>query len=176
MMGLNGLRLLDELLQEYPLQYVSDNLVLDLGCERGITSLFFCKRNGCNCVCKWFIDIRRGKSHAFYKLEYAGENSSCAWRCCKSTFRKNVWCFDKHWFVSLFCRKRRFFVHNILPYIKRGGIVLIAIFGIKNEYDGRSEELLTPWLVEDAYRFQSADFLETDDWKAQRYRRRQNMR
>lgn len=32
MMGPNCLRLLDEILGEYPLHYTSDNLVLDLGC------------------------------------------------------------------------------------------------------------------------------------------------
>ncbi len=40
MMGPNCLRLLDELLEAYPLQDTSDNLVLDLGCGSGITSLF----------------------------------------------------------------------------------------------------------------------------------------
>ncbi len=74
--------------------------------------------------------------------------------------------FDKEMFDALisidsyhyFAGKEGFFVNNILPYIKRGGIVLIVIPGIKNEYDGRSEELLTPWLGAEAYMFQSAGF------------------
>lgn len=37
MMGPNCLRLLDEILGEYPLHYTSDNLVLDLGCGTGVS-------------------------------------------------------------------------------------------------------------------------------------------
>ena len=46
MMGPNCLRLLDEILEEYPLYYTSDNLVLDLGCGTGVTSLFIANETG----------------------------------------------------------------------------------------------------------------------------------
>jgi cyclopropane fatty-acyl-phospholipid synthase-like methyltransferase len=46
MMGPNCLRLLDEILGEYPLHYTPDNLVLDLGCGTGVTSLFIANETG----------------------------------------------------------------------------------------------------------------------------------
>ncbi|MBR6638507.1 MAG: SAM-dependent methyltransferase, partial [Lachnospiraceae bacterium] len=54
--------------------------------------------------------------------------------------------------------KEGFFVNNILPYIKKGGIALIVIPGIKSEYAGKSEELLTDWAGDEAYMFQSTEF------------------
>ncbi len=58
MMGPNCLRLLDKLLEEYPLQYTSDNLVLDLGCGSGVTSLFIAKETGATVYAN---DFKRGK-------------------------------------------------------------------------------------------------------------------
>ena len=46
LMGPNSLRLLDELLEEYPLQFTDENLVLDLGCGSGVTSLFLANETG----------------------------------------------------------------------------------------------------------------------------------
>ena len=43
MMGPNSLRLVDELLATYPLSCTEDSLVLDLGCGRGVTSLFIAR-------------------------------------------------------------------------------------------------------------------------------------
>ncbi|MBP3705217.1 MAG: SAM-dependent methyltransferase, partial [Clostridia bacterium] len=43
---------------------------------------------------------------------------------------------------------------------QKGGIALIAVPGIREEFTGRSEELLTPWLGEEAYMFKSPS-----DWK-----------
>ena len=57
-----------------------------------------------------------------------------------------------------FAGKEGFFVNNILPYIKKGGIALIVIPGIKSEYAGKSEELLTAWAGDEAYMFQSTEF------------------
>ena len=39
MMGPNSVRILAELLDKYPLQLVSNDMVLDLGCGTGLTSL-----------------------------------------------------------------------------------------------------------------------------------------
>ena len=42
-----------------------------------------------------------------------------------------------------------------MPFMKDGGIVLIGIPGLKDEYTGRAEELLSDWLGDDAYMFKS---------------------
>ena len=57
-----------------------------------------------------------------------------------------------------FAGKEGFFTDKLLPFMKSGSTVLIAIPGLKLEYDGRSEELLTPWLGDEAYMFQSTAF------------------
>ena len=54
-----------------------------------------------------------------------------------------------------FATGRGFFADKILPYLKDGAVVLIGIPGIKDEYSGRSEELLPEWLGDEAYMFKS---------------------
>jgi len=74
--------------------------------------------------------------------------------------------FNKEMFDALisidsyhyFAGKEGFFVNYILPYIKKGGIALIVIPGIRSEYDGKSEELLGAWAGDEAYMFQSTEF------------------
>jgi len=46
MMGPNCVRLLGELFDKYPLQLTPDDLVLDLGCGTGLTSLVIAKETG----------------------------------------------------------------------------------------------------------------------------------
>ena len=46
MMGPNSVRILAELLDKYPLQFVSDDRILDLGCGTGLTSLIIAKETG----------------------------------------------------------------------------------------------------------------------------------
>ncbi len=54
-----------------------------------------------------------------------------------------------------FAGKINFFENKILPFLKNKSVVLIGIPGIKNEYSGRSEELLSKWLGDEAYMFKS---------------------
>ena len=46
MMGPNSVRILAELLDKYPLRLASDDLILDLGCGTGLTSLCIAKETG----------------------------------------------------------------------------------------------------------------------------------
>ncbi len=159
MMGPNCLRLLDELLEEYPLQYTSDNLVLDLGCGSGITSLFIAKETGATVYANdlWVSEEENRRHFASWNMQ------DKIIPVCEDAANLH---FDKEMFDAVisidsyhyFAGKEEFFTQNILPYIKSGGIALVAIPGIKHEYDGRSKELLTPWLGKDAYMLQSADF------------------
>ena len=48
-----------------------------------------------------------------------------------------------------------FFQEKILPFIKDAGEVLIGIPGLKDEYAGRAEELLSDWLGDNAYMFKN---------------------
>ena len=41
MMGPNSVRVLEELFDKYPLRLTSDDLILDLGCGKGLTMVVF---------------------------------------------------------------------------------------------------------------------------------------
>lgn len=161
LMGPNSLRLLDELLEEYPLQFTDENLVLDLGCGSGVTSLFLANETGAKVYANdlWISEEENRARFAEWNMQD---------KLVPVHQDANDLHFEKEMFDALisidsyhyFAGKEGFFVNKILPYIKRGGTVLIAVPGIKNEYDGRSEELLTSWLGDEAYMLQSAKFWE----------------
>ncbi len=46
MMGPNSVRILAELFDKYPLQFVSGDVILDLGCGTGLTSIVIAKETG----------------------------------------------------------------------------------------------------------------------------------
>lgn len=46
MMEPNSVRVLEELLCKYPLQFKTDDIILDLGCGTGLTSLLIAKETG----------------------------------------------------------------------------------------------------------------------------------
>lgn len=159
LMGPNSLRLLDELLEEYPLEYTSDNLVLDLGCGSGVTSLFIANETGATVYANdlWIPEEANRERFAHWNMQdklIPVHEDAANLHFDKEMFDALISIDSYHYFAG----KEGFFANNILPYIKRGGIALIAIPGIKNEYDGRSEELITQWLGAEAYMFQSAAF------------------
>lgn len=159
MMGPNCLRLLDELLEAYPLQYTPENLVLDLGCGRGITSLFIANETGATVYANdlWISEEENRERFASWNMQdrlIPVNEDATDLQFDKEMFDAVVSIDSYHYFAG----KEGFFVNHILPYIKRGGIALIVIPGIKSEYDGQSEQLLNSWAGEDSYMFQSADF------------------
>ena len=159
MMGPNCLRLLDELLTAYPLRFTSENRVLDLGCGKGITSLFTAKETGATVYAKdlWISEEDNRARFAQWGMEdrlIPVHEDARDLHFEKEMFDALVSIDAYHYFAGT----EGFFTENILPFIKKGGTVLIAVPGIKTEYDGRSEELLTPWLGDEAYMFQSPVF------------------
>jgi len=156
LMGPNSLRLLDELLEEYPLQ-LEGKTALDLGCGTGITSLFLAKETGAS-VCAADLWIPEEDNRA----RFAGWGMADRLTPVNGDVRKLQ--FEKESFDAIisvdayhyFGTEENFFADRILPWLKSGGTVLIAVPGIRNEYDGRSEELLSGWLGDEVYMFQSA--------------------
>lgn len=159
LMGPNSIRLADALLEEYPLQFTPENRVLDLGCGKGLTSLFIANETGATVYASdlWISEEENRARFAKWNMQD---------RLIPVHEDANDLHFDKEMFDALisidayhyFAGKEGFFTEHILPFLKSGAVALIAIPGLKNEFDGRSEELLTPWLGEEAYMFQSADF------------------
>ena len=159
MMGPNSLRLVDELLEKYPLQFTENDFVLDLGCGKGATSLFAANETGATVYANdlWIAEEDNRKRFADWGMQgkiIPVNEDARELHFEKEKFSALVSMDAYHYFAGT----EGFFTEKILPFIKKGGTALIAIPGIKNEFDGRSEELLTPWLGDEAYMFQSKTF------------------
>ena len=159
MMGPNCLRLLDVLLTAYPLNFTAENRILDLGCGKGVTSLFTAKETGATVYANdlWISEEDNRTRFAAWGMEN---------RIIPVHEDANELHFEKEMFDALvsvdayhyFAGREGFFTEKILPFMKSGSTALIAVPGMKLAYDGRSEELMSPWLKDEAYMFQSADF------------------
>ncbi|MBP3428720.1 MAG: class I SAM-dependent methyltransferase [Clostridia bacterium] len=158
LMGPNSIRLLDELLEAYPLRLASDQLVLDLGCGTGLTSLFAARETGATVYANDLWISAEDNRARFAQWGMADRLIPVHENAVNLHFEPEM--FDA--VVSIdsyhyFAGEEGFFAEKILPFVKRGGRVLIAVPGMKNVYGGRSEELTKPWLGDEAYMFKSAD-------------------
>lgn len=156
LMGPNSIRILDELLDTTPIRLTSEEKVLDLGCGTGLTSLFLAKETGATVYANdlWISEEDNRQRFAAWGFSHrlipVHEDANCL-HFDKDMFDAVVSIDAYHYFGG----EKGFFAERILPFLKPGGIALIAVPGIKTEYDGRSEELLTEWLGDEAYMFQS---------------------
>ena len=156
MMGPNSVRVLEELFRKYPLQLETDDTVLDLGCGKGLTSFVIAKETGAKVYAN---DLWISAEDNARRFEEWGINEQIT-PVCEDANNLN---FDKNQFQALvsidsyhyFAGVIGFFENKILPFLKNEATVLIGIPGIKNEYTGRSEELLSDWLGDEAYMFKS---------------------
>lgn len=156
LMGPNSLRVLDELFNKHPLNLASDDIVLDLGCGKGLTSFAIAKETVAKVYANdlWISAEENAKRFVEWGIEEqvipVHEDAG------KLTF-------DKRFFQALvsidayhyFATEQSFFEDKILPYLKNKAEVLIGIPGVKNTYKGRSEELISDWLGDEAYMFKS---------------------
>lgn len=156
MMGPNSARILEELFRKYPLKLETDDAVLDLGCGKGLTSFVIAKETGAKVYANDLWISAEENARRFEEWE-VGEQIT---PICEDA---NELSFDKGQFQALisidsyhyFAGVVGFFDNKILPFLDNKAVVLIGIPGIKNEYTGRSEELLSDWLGDEACMFKS---------------------
>lgn len=161
MMGPNSVRILEELLDKYPLHLAHDDLVLDLGCGTGMTSIVIAKETGAMVYANDLWISEEDNRKRFDEWGVGGQITPF----CEDA---NNLHFEKKKFNALisidsyhyFAGYKGFFQEKIMPFMKENGVVLIGIPGLKNEYANRAEELLFPWLGDDARMFKS-----TKCWK-----------
>lgn len=158
MMGPNSVRILEELFDKYPLKLNHDDLVLDLGCGTGLTSLVIAKETGARVYASDLWISAEENEKRFNQWDVSERITPV----CEDA---NNLHFDKKQFSALisidsyhyFAGHKGFFQEKLMPFMKENGVVLIGIPGLKNEYTDRSEELLSDWLGDDAYMFKSAE-------------------
>lgn len=156
LMGPNSLRILKELLEKNPKPLGTDSLILDLGCGTGLTSFALCKETGAKVLANdlWISAEENAARFSAWgvgdKVTPVHENAD------HLHFEKE--CFDA--IVSIdsyhyFAGSEGYFQEKILPFLKPGGIALFGVPGIREEFDGRTEELLSPWAGNESYMFRS---------------------
>ncbi len=156
MMGPNSIRILAELLDKYPLELIPDDIILDLGCGTGLTSLVIAKETKAKVIANdlWISAEDNGKRFAKWGVKdqvtpMCEDANNLHFE--KKQFRALISIDSYHYFAGY----KGFFQEKILPFVKDNGTVLIGIPGLKDEYTGRAKELLSDWLGDDAYMFKS---------------------
>ena len=145
LMGPNSLRLLNEMLEKYPLK--EGGRVMDLGCGMGITSMFIAKEAKVNVFAtdlwisatqnaenfkKWGVEDKIIPIHADANdLPYAHEY-----------FDAIVSIDAYHYFGA----KKGIFQDKILPYLKKDGVFIAAMPGVKEELSGNAADTLLEWM------------------------------
>ena len=145
LMGPNSVRLLAEMLEKCP---IDEGLrILDLGCGKGLTSLFLAKETKAQVYAvdlwvsatenyeqfkKWDVDKSVIPLHSDANdLPFANE------------FFDVVVTIDSfHYFAA----QPRFFEQKILPLLKPKGVAIIVMPGLKEEIHGKEPEVILEWL------------------------------
>ena len=155
-MGPNSVRILAELLDKYPLQLADDDLILDLGCGTGLTSFVIAIETRAKVYANdlWVSAEENGKR--FTQWGVGGQIEPICEDANNLHFEEKQFnalvSIDSYYY---FAGQEGFFQEKILPFMKDGGVVLIGIPGLKDEYTNRAKELLFDWLGDDAYMFKS---------------------
>lgn len=156
LMGPNSMRILGELLEKHPIRLSPDDLILDLGCGKGLTSLVLANETPAKVIAAdlWTSEEENNKSFAQWGIAdrvtaLQADGSSLPF--VSQQFDALVSVDSYHYFAA----KPDFFTEKILPILKDGAVVRIGIPGIKDAFADRAEELLLPWLGRDAHMFKS---------------------
>ena len=157
LMGPNSLRILQVLLNKNPKSLGADSLILDLGCGTGLTSFALCHETGAKVLANdlWISGEENAARFAAWgvgdRITPVQENADNL-NFEKESFDAIVSIDSYHYFAG----SEGYFQKRILPFLKSGGVALLGVPGIKEEYDEKTIELLTSWLGEQAYMFRSA--------------------
>jgi len=156
LMGPNSVRILEELWNKNSMHLKNDDIVLDLGCGKGLTSFAIAKETSVHVYANdlWIPAEENAKRFAAWNVQ------DLVTPFCENA---NEMHFEKQLFQGLvsvdayhyFATDKGFFSDKILPLLKNNAEILIGVPGIKTAYTGRSDELLSEWLGDEAYMFQS---------------------
>lgn len=162
MMGPNSMRILEELLQGCSLK--SGSRVLDLGCGRGLTSVFLAKEYGVQvfAVDLWIAaadNLKRfeqmGLDHQIIPIHADANNLPFA----ENYFDAVISVDSYHYFGS----NDTYFSEKIRPLLKKDALVALAFPGMKYEVHDNVPEEMKPFWEEEAL-----SMWQCTDWWRQR--------
>jgi len=156
LMGPNAVRLLDELLEDSPIE---GGRVLDLGCGTALTSLFMAKETAAEQIFavdlwipatpNWQRIKAWGMEHKIIPL-HADANELPF----PDDFFDVVVSVDSYHYYGC---KERFFADKILPLIRKGGKALFIVPGLKKEFEsGNIPAIMTEWAGDETSSFHDA--------------------
>lgn len=160
MMGPNSLRLMEELVSGRP-EDASLSRTLDLGCGLGLTSLFLAKETGAESVYAYDLWIPATENYGRIQANHLEDKiipihgDALDMPFAHAYFDAIVSVDSYHYFGC----KKGVFADKILPFIKKGGYIMIAIPGLKKEPQGEMAELFRTWATGD-----DADTFKTIEW------------
>lgn len=132
LMGPNSARVLEELLKKHPLQLNEDNIVLDLGCGTGLTSLMIAKETRAKVYANDLWIRAEDNQKRFEGWGVSKQITPVSEDANNLSFEKGK--FDALFSVDsyhYFATGAGFFEDKILPFLRDDAAVLIGIPGTK---------------------------------------------
>ena len=160
LMGPNSFRLLDELIQRCP-GSASFERTLDLGCGYALTSLFIANETDAKTV--YALDLWVSASDNYRRIKDNGledriipiHGDAMDMPFAHGYFDSVVSVDSYHYFGC----GEGIFADRILPFVKKGGYVMIAVPGLKEEPHGELRKLFEEWAEGD-----DAEKFRTPEW------------
>lgn len=162
MMGPNSIRIIEEMTRSVDLK--EGMRVLDLGCGKGLTSIFLAREYGVTVYATdlWIpatenyerfktmgLEDRIIPIHAdAHELPYADE------------YFDAIFCIDAYHY---FGHEEGYLEKHLVPLLKKGGQVAVGVPGFKREFEGRIPEVMQPFIKEE-YNFHTSDWWK-DLWE-----------
>lgn len=149
-MGPNPLKLLEQLIHEHPIS--QSDTVLDLGCGRGVTSAFLAKECGARVFAADLWITPTENKNRFDQLELDSQqiipiSAEAHALPFAEEFFDVVVSVDSYHYFGL---DEKYLETHLLPLVKRGGFLLIAVPGFKRDiHSNLPKELLLSWNAED---------------------------
>lgn len=160
LMGPNSFRLLDELIRRRP-EGVCFGRTLDLGCGFALTSLFIANETDAKQV--FAFDLWISATENYLRIRDEGledriipiHGDAMDMPFAKGYFDTIISVDAYHYFGC----KEGVFAEKILPYVKNGGSVMIAVPGLREQPQGQMKQLFETWAEGD-----DSELFKTSAW------------